>query len=151
VPCATVLSERRNRPGVFQPASIVSISAMSFGSLSSAAVVALDRGAVMADCLPNTGEGGISVHHRHGGDLVFQLATGYFGARDHDDGFSIDRVLESMDGAPVKAIEIKLSQGAKPGLGGVLPSNKATPRDRHRRRRRGRRHRAQPSPPPSVR
>ena len=127
VPCAKVLGERHNRPAAFQPASIVSISAMSFGSLSSAAVIALNRGAAMADCLHNTGEGGISIHHRHGGDLVFQLGTGYFGARDQDGGFSIDRMLESMDGAPVKAIEIKLSQGAKPGLGGVLPGNKVTP------------------------
>ena len=126
VACAKVVGEWRDRPDAFRPASIVSISAMSFGSLSSAAITALNRGAALAGCLHNTGEGGISAHHRNGGDLVFQLGTGYFGARDADGHFSIDQLLESMDGAPVRAIELKLSQGAKPGLGGVLPGGKVT-------------------------
>ena len=125
--CAKVLGEWRDRPRAFRPPSLVGVSAMSFGSLSSAAVVALNRGAAKAGCLHNTGEGGISAHHRHGGDLVFQLGTGYFGARAADGSFSIDELLASMQDAPVRAIEIKLSQGAKPGLGGVLPGAKVTP------------------------
>ena len=100
---------------------------MSFGSLSSAAITALNRGAGLAGCLHNTGEGGISDHHRNGGDLVFQLGTGYFGARDAHGEFSIDAMLASMETAPVRAIELKLSQGAKPGIGGVLPGAKVTP------------------------
>lgn len=124
--CAKVIGERHDRPDAFQPGSIISISAMSFGSLSSAAVEALNKGAAMAGCLHNTGEGGISDHHRHGGDLVFQLGTGYFGARAPDGRFSMDAMLTSMENTPVRAIEIKLSQGAKPGLGGVLPGSKVT-------------------------
>ena len=126
VPCAKTMGEWRDRPHAFQPASIVSISAMSFGSLSSAAIVALNRGAAMTGSLHNTGEGGISAHHRSGGDLIFQLGTGYFGARAGDGSFSIDELLTSMEDTPVRAIELKLSQGAKPGLGGVLPGKKVT-------------------------
>ncbi len=121
-----VMGEFRNRPGAFRPASIVNISAMSFGSLSGPAVQALNRGSAASGCLHNTGEGGISAHHRHGGELIFQLGTGYFGARGPDGQFSMDAMLASMQGAPVKAIEVKLSQGAKPGLGGVLPGDKVT-------------------------
>ncbi len=124
---AKVMGERRQRPGQFAPESIINISAMSFGALSGAAIEALNLGATMCGCLHNTGEGGISNHHRHGGDLVFQIGTGYFGARSDDGGFSIDNLLETMVDDPVKAIEIKLSQGAKPGLGGVLPAAKVTP------------------------
>ena len=126
LPVAKVMGEWRDRPGAFRPASVVNISAMSFGSLSSAAIEALNKGAAQAGCLHNTGEGGISRHHRHGGDLIFQIGTGYFGARK-DGHFDIDTMLASMEGAPVQAIEIKLSQGAKPGLGGVLPAAKVTP------------------------
>ena len=99
---------------------------MSFGSLSGAAIEALNRGAALAGCLHNTGEGGISSHHRNGGDLVFQIGTGMFGARGADGRFSVDALLASMEDTPVKAIEVKLSQGAKPGLGGVLPGAKVT-------------------------
>lgn len=126
LPVAKVMGARTGRPGAFQPRSVVNISAMSFGSLSAPAIVALNRGAAMAGCLHNTGEGGVSEHHRQGGDLVFQIGTGLFGARTPDGVFSADALLESMDGAPVKAIEVKLSQGAKPGLGGVLPAEKVT-------------------------
>ncbi len=121
-----IMGERRGRPGAFRPVSVVNISAMSFGSLSGPAIEALNRGSASAGCLHNTGEGGISAHHRHGGDLIFQIGTGYFGARGPDGKFSIDAMLASMEGQPVKAIEIKLSQGAKPGLGGVLPGGKVT-------------------------
>ncbi len=127
LPMRKTLGEWRDRPGAHVPRSVVNISAMSYGSLSGPAVEALNKGSKMADCLHNTGEGGISVHHRHGGPLMFQLGTGYFGARNPDGSFSIDRMLASMEDAPVEAIEIKLSQGAKPGLGGVLPGKKVTP------------------------
>ncbi len=99
---------------------------MSFGSLSGAAIQALNRGAQLAGALHNTGEGGISTHHRQGGDLILQLGTGYFGARGADGRFSLDTLVDSLGPAPVRAIEIKLSQGAKPGLGGVLPAAKVT-------------------------
>lgn len=126
LPVAKVMGARTGRPGAFRPPSVVNIAAMSFGSLSAPAIVALNRGAAMAGCLHNTGEGGVSTHHREGGDLVFQIGTGLFGARTPDGIFSVDALLESMQGAPVKAIEVKLSQGAKPGLGGVLPGEKVT-------------------------
>lgn len=124
---AKVLGAWRNRPGAFRPSSIVNISGMSYGSLSGPAVEALNRGSARADCLHNTGEGGISSHHRCGADLVFQIGTGYFGARGPDGRFSMDAFMDSVASAPVKAVEVKLSQGAKPGLGGVLPGAKVTP------------------------
>jgi glutamate synthase domain-containing protein 2 len=99
---------------------------MSFGSLSATAVEAINRGVKLAGALQNTGEGGISDHHRHGGELVWQIGTGYFGCRDAEGRFSLERFLETVQSAPVRAIEIKLSQGAKPGLGGVLPAAKIT-------------------------
>ena len=122
-----VMGAWRDRPGAFRPSSIVNISGMSYGSLSGPAVEALNRGSALACCLHNTGEGGISRHHRGGGDLVFQIGTGYFGARGPDGRFSMDAFMDSVASAPVKAIEVKLSQGAKPGLGGVLPGAKVTP------------------------
>ena len=127
LPAAKVLGAWRDRPGAFRPASAVNISGMSYGSLSGPAVEALNRGAAKAGCLHNTGEGGISEYHRHGGDLIFQLGTGYFGARAGDGRFCMDTFLASVESAPVRAIELKLSQGAKPGLGGVLPAAKVTP------------------------
>ena len=124
--CAKVIGARTGRPGAFRPESIINISAMSFGSLSGPAIEALNRGAALAGCLHNTGEGGVSEHHRQGGDLVFQIGTGLFGARDADGRFSTEAILASMADTPVRAIEVKLSQGAKPGLGGVLPGAKVT-------------------------
>ncbi|MCF6743798.1 FMN-binding glutamate synthase family protein [Blastococcus sp. KM273128] len=126
LPCAKVLGAARGRAAAFRPSSVVNISAMSFGSLSAQAVEALNRGAAMAGCLHNTGEGGISRHHRHGGDLVFQIGTAYFGCRDEHGRFDLDRLKDLVAGAPVRALEIKLSQGAKPGLGGVLPAAKVS-------------------------
>ena len=117
------------------PTSVVNISAMSFGSLSGAAVEALNRGAALAGCLHNTGEGGLSPHHRHGGELVFQIGTAYFGCRDDDGRFDLQRLKDLVAGAPVRALEIKLSQGAKPGLGGVLPGGEGVGRDRRDPRR----------------
>ncbi|HZH21193.1 MAG TPA: FMN-binding glutamate synthase family protein [Geodermatophilus sp.] len=126
LPSAKVLGGPRGRAQAFRPASVVNISAMSFGSLSAAAVEALNRGAALAGCLHNTGEGGLSVHHRHGGELVFQLGTAYFGCRDEQGRFDLARLKDLVAGAPVRALEIKLSQGAKPSLGGVLPGAKVS-------------------------
>jgi glutamate synthase domain-containing protein 2 len=126
LPSAKIVGEWRDRTGAFRPRSIVGISAMSFGSLSGPAIEALNKGAAMAGALHNTGEGGISKHHLHGGDLILQLGTGYFGARTADGRFDLDAAAALVERAPVKAIEIKLSQGAKPGLGGVLPGSKVT-------------------------
>jgi glutamate synthase domain-containing protein 2 len=128
--CAKVLGGARGRPGAFRPASVVNLSAMSYGSLSGPAIMALNQGAAMAGCLHNTGEGGVSAHHRHGGELVWQIGTGYFGCRDDQGRFDLDRLVAALAGPsapPVRAIEIKLSQGAKPTLGGLLPAAKVTP------------------------
>jgi glutamate synthase domain-containing protein 2 len=126
LPSAKVLGGPRGRARAFRPASVVNVSAMSFGSLSAAAVEALNRGAALAGCLHNTGEGGLSVHHRHGGELVLQIGTAYFGCRDEHGRFDLQRLKDLVAGAPVRALEIKLSQGAKPGLGGVLPAAKVS-------------------------
>src|SRR4051812_8624105 len=126
IPAAKVLGAARGRAQAFRPSSVVNISAMSFGSLSGAAVEALNRGAELAGCLQNTGEGGLSPHHRHGGDLVFQLGTAYFGCRDARGRFDLARLKDLVASAPVRALEVKLSQGAKPGLGGLLPAPKVS-------------------------
>ena len=126
LPCAKVLGQARGRAAAFRPASVVNISAMSYGSLSGAAIEALNRGAALAGCLQNTGEGGLSSHHRKGGELVFQIGTAYFGCRDENGRFDLARLKDLVAGAPVRALEIKLSQGAKPGLGGVLPGPKVS-------------------------
>lgn len=122
-----VLGELHGRTHAFRPRSVVNLSGMSYGALSSPAVEALNRGAALAGCLHNTGEGGLAPAHCNGGELVFQIGTGYFGCRDERGRFSLQRLLERIDEAPVRAIEIKLSQGAKPGLGGLLPGVKVTP------------------------
>jgi glutamate synthase domain-containing protein 2 len=127
LPAAKILGAHRGRKKAFRPDSSVNVSGMSYGSLSGNAVEALNRGAKLANCLQSTGEGGISPFHIKGGDLVWQIGTGYFGCRDAHGNFSMERFLESVASAPVKAIEIKLSQGAKPGLGGVLLAAKVTP------------------------
>jgi glutamate synthase domain-containing protein 2 len=126
VPAGKVLGAGHGRRNAFRPGSLVNLSGMSYGSLSPVAVEALNRGAKIAGCLHNTGEGGLAGAHRHGGELVFQIGTGYFGCRDARGCFSLERLGELVEGAPVRAIEIKLSQGAKPGLGGLLPAVKVT-------------------------
>ncbi|WP_028650370.1 FMN-binding glutamate synthase family protein [Nocardioides halotolerans] len=127
LPMAKVLGAARGRAGAFRPASVVNISGMSFGALSSNAVEALNRGALAAGCLQNTGEGGLAPYHRHGGDLVFQIGTSYFGCRDERGRFDLARLKDLVASAPVRALEVKLSQGAKPGLGGMLPAAKVSP------------------------
>ena len=96
IPCGKVMGAWRDRPQAFRPASIVNISAMSYGSLSGPAIEALNRGAKLAGCMHNTGEGGVSDFHRSGGDLVFQMGTGYFGCRNPDGSFSMERLLETV-------------------------------------------------------
>jgi glutamate synthase domain-containing protein 2 len=128
LPAAKVLGGARGRAKAFRPSSVVNISAMSFGSLSAAATTALNKGAAIAGVLHTTGEGGISPYHLNGGDLVWQIGTGYFGCRDQDGNFSLSGLVDRVQQTPsVRAIEIKLSQGAKPGLGGMLPGAKVTP------------------------
>ena len=127
LPCAKVLGAANGRRHAFRPASVVNVSGMSFGALGGRAVEAMNRGCLRAGCLQNTGEGGLSRHHRHGGGLVFQIGTAYFGCRDADGRFSLPALVELVERNPVKAIEIKLSQGAKPGVGGMLPGAKVTP------------------------
>jgi glutamate synthase domain-containing protein 2 len=133
LPSAKVLGEHRGRRHAFRPPSVVNVSAMSFGSLSAPAVESMNRGAALAGCLQNTGEGGLSPHHKHGGELIFQIGTGYFGCRDDQGRFSLDELKAQLDDAPIRALEIKLSQGAKPGLGGLLPAAKVTAEIAHAR------------------
>ncbi|QTV04933.1 FMN-binding glutamate synthase family protein [Faecalibacter bovis] len=109
-------------------ASLLNISAMSFGSLSENAVLAMNKGAKLGNFAHNTGEGGISPYHLEpGGDLIWQIGTGYFGCRASDGGFDPDKYVERATLPNVKMIELKISQGAKPGHGGILPANKNTP------------------------
>jgi glutamate synthase domain-containing protein 2 len=128
LPAAKVLGGARGRARAFRPGSVVNLSAMSFGSLSAAAITALNRGAALAGALHTTGEGGVSPHHLQGGELVWQIGTGYFGCREADGTFSLPRLVDQVASTPaIRAIELKLSQGAKPGLGGMLPGAKVTP------------------------
>ncbi|MGE4608251.1 MAG: FMN-binding glutamate synthase family protein [Myxococcota bacterium] len=117
------------RPHCRQPysASILNISAMSFGALSANAIRALNTGARMGGFAHNTGEGGLSRYHREpGGDIIWQIGTGYFGCRDEDGGFDAEMFAEQASLDQVKMIELKVSQGAKPGHGGILPAAKVT-------------------------
>ena len=115
-------------PDCKQPysASLLNISAMSFGSLSENAIIALNKGALKGNFYHNTGEGGLTKFHQQGGDVTWQIGTGYFGCRDEKGGFDKDKFAEKANLPEVKMIEIKLSQGAKPGHGGVLPAAKNT-------------------------
>jgi glutamate synthase domain-containing protein 2 len=108
--------------------SIYNVSAMSFGSLSTNAVRALNGGAKEGNFAHNTGEGGLSTHHlAEGGDIIFQFGTGYFGCRTKEGFFSPEAFQKTVSVENVKMIELKLSQGAKPGHGGILPAKKNTP------------------------
>jgi hypothetical protein len=115
-------------PDCTQPysASLLNISAMSFGSLSQNAIMALNKGALKGKFYHNTGEGGLTEFHQQGGDITWQIGTGYFGCRDDRGGFDGGKFAEKANLPEVKMIEIKLSQGAKPGHGGVLPAAKNT-------------------------
>ncbi len=127
LPCAKVMGAYNKRRKPYRPGSVINVSAMSFGSLSARAVFSLNNGIKMAGAYHNTGEGGLSPYHSHGGDVIFHFGTGYFGVRDDDGNFSLEKLVALVEKNPfVKAIEIKLSQGAKPGKGGVLPAAKIT-------------------------
>lgn len=109
-------------------ASVLNISAMSFGSLSANAILALNKGAAIGGFYHDTGEGSISRYHtRHGGDLMWEIGSGYFGCRRDDGRFDEARFRDNAAREQVRLIEIKLSQGAKPGHGGILPAAKVTP------------------------
>lgn len=133
MPCAKVIGLSHQRKKPFRPYSMVNISAMSYGSLSKQAQESLNIGASMVGAYHNTGEGGLSPYHQKGADVIYQIGTGYFGCGKTDENgerkFDLNTmkqlVLDKYD--KVKAIEIKLSQGAKPGHGGVLPAAKNTP------------------------
>ena len=135
IPCAKVLGGWRKREKAFRP-DIFIVSAISYGSQGKASTAALNRGCRLAACLHNTGEGGVSPYHlgvqpfyddEPGANLIWQIGTGYFGCRDLDGNFDFDMLVETVKKHPsIKAIEIKLSQGAKPGKGGILPADKNT-------------------------
>jgi glutamate synthase domain-containing protein 2 len=127
IPCAKVLGGSRHRRRAYRPQSAIGVSGMSYGALSARAVEALNRGCADAGCWQNTGEGSVSPHHLHGGELIWQIGTGYFGCRDENGRFDLEQLIETVgrhDG--IRAIEIKMSQGAKPGLGGILPAAKVS-------------------------
>ena len=116
-------------PDCAQPysASVFNISGMSFGALSANAILALNAGAKAGGFCHDTGEGSISRHHRvHGGDLVWQIGSGYFGCRNASGLFDPKRFAANAQDPQVRMIELKLSQGAKPGKGGLLPGTKVT-------------------------
>jgi glutamate synthase domain-containing protein 2 len=108
------------------PASMFNISAMSYGSLSKNAIMALNQGAKQGDFFHNTGEGGLSPYHLQGSDVVWNIGTGYFSCRNNDGTFNVDQFEKRAILDNVKMIEIKFSQGAKPGHGGILPKEKVT-------------------------
>ena len=122
-PRVTIGGERCSQP---YSASLLNISAMSFGALSHRAIEALNRGAAMGGFAHNTGEGGIADQHLLGGDVIWQIGTGYFGCRTEDGRFDSDAFAQQSRQDAVKMVELKLSQGAKPGHGGVLPGVKVT-------------------------
>ena len=127
LPCAKVMGIHNQRKKPYRPASIINVSAMSFGSLSAKAIESLNKGVKIAGAYHNTGEGGLSPYHRNGGDVIFHFGTGYFGVRDANGNFSMEKLKQLVIDNPfIKAIEVKLSQGAKPGKGGVLPGAKIT-------------------------
>ena len=120
-----IVGEATHRPYAF--ASLINISAMSFGALSEPAVRALSKGAAMAGCWMNTGEGGLAPYHLSGGcDIVFQIGTAKYGVRDADGRLDEQKLREIAGLDQVKMFELKLSQGAKPGKGGILPAVKVT-------------------------
>ncbi len=125
IPAAKIIGAYHLRKRPFRPRSIVNISGMSYGSLSAKAIESLNKGALLAGCFHNTGEGSISPYHEFGADIVINIGTGYFGVRNINGSFSMEKLLEKVNRLPqLRAIEVKLSQGAKPGKGGMLPGSK---------------------------
>jgi glutamate synthase domain-containing protein 2 len=127
LPAAKVFGGARGRAKAVRAPSVVNVSSMSYGSLGAKAVESLNRGVAIAGCWQGTGEGGISPFHANGGDLVWQIGTAYFGCRDAEGRFDLSRFRDVVAAHPeIRMLEIKLSQGAKPGLGGLLPAAKVT-------------------------
>ena len=127
LPCAKAMGAANGRRRPFRPRSVINVSAMSFGSLSAKAVESLNKGAHKAGAYHNTGEGGLSPYHSTGADVVFHFGTGYFGVRSMEGNLDLEKLEKLAENNQfVRAIEIKLSQGAKPGKGGVLPGKKIT-------------------------
>ncbi|MEO5652402.1 MAG: FMN-binding glutamate synthase family protein [Marmoricola sp.] len=106
--------------------ALMNVSAMSFGALSGNAIEAMNKGAARGGFAHDTGEGGLSKYHRNGGDLVWEIGSGYFGARTEEGGFDAKKFADTAADDQVKMVSLKLSQGAKPGIGGVLPGAKVT-------------------------
>lgn len=128
LPCAKVMGAHHNRKKPYRPGSVINVSAMSFGSLSARAIEALNYGCHKANAYHNTGEGGLSPYHKKGADVIFHFGTGYFGVRNDQGEFDMEKMKQLVaDNPQIRAIEVKLSQGAKPGKGGVLPAAKITP------------------------
>lgn len=124
------IKQKIGGPNCKQPydMALLNVSAMSFGALSRNAILALNKGAKLGNFAHDTGEGGMSEYHlRHGGDLVWELGSGYFGTRTKDGKFDPEKFADQSQRDEVKCVSIKLSQGAKPGLGGVMPGKKVTP------------------------
>ena len=127
LPSAKIIGEYHKRLKPFHPKSVINISAMSYGALGSGATESNNRGAGMANAYHNTGEGGFSPYHNTGADVVFQIGTAYYGCRDDKGKFSMDELVKlTAENPTIKMIEVKLSQGAKPGKGGILPAEKVT-------------------------
>lgn len=127
IPVVKVMGAMHGRKRPWRPNSIVNISGMSYGALGKRAISALNLGAQLAGCYHNTGEGGVSPYHLLGAEVIWQIGTGYFASRGADGKFSLDVVAEKVrDNPQIRAIEVKLSQGAKPGKGGVLPAAKVS-------------------------
>ena len=125
MPAAKIMGEYHHRRRPYRPYSIINISGMSFGSLSAKAIESLNKGADLAGCFHNTGEGSLSPYHQNGADVILNIGTAYFGVRNVDGNFSMEKLKEKVEQNPfLRAIELKLSQGAKPGKGGMLPGSK---------------------------
>jgi glutamate synthase domain-containing protein 2 len=126
-PAAKVIGEYHQRQKPYLPKSVINISGMSYGSLSATAIDSLNKGASKFGCYHNTGEGGLSPYHKNGSDIVLNIGTAYFGIRDDEGNFVLEKLVKLCQDNPcIKMIELKLSQGAKPGKGGVLPASKLT-------------------------
>ena len=122
---AYIIGKDCKRP--YAPTSLFNISAMSYGALSKPAVQALSHGAQLSGCWLNTGEGGVAPYHLEGEcDIVWQLGTGKFGARNEDGSLNVEKLKKVCENPHIKMIELKISQGAKPGKGGILPAEKVT-------------------------
>lgn len=125
IPCAKTMGEFSKRKRPYKPASIINISGMSYGSLSAKAIESLNKGAEKVGCYHNTGEGSLSPYHKYGADVVINIGTAYFGVRDDEGNFSMEHLVKMTTENPfIRALELKLSQGAKPGKGGMLPAAK---------------------------